>query len=153
MNWGIKVLQTSALPLGYGAVYLSICNMRSFQNRILSKNITWSGIRGSNPLPQPWQGCALPDELIPHKYMTAGRDPEIIWCLRSESNQRHEDFQSSALPTELQRHIPFGVATRMGFEPTTSAVTGRRSNQLNYRAVFAEALVGTTGLEPVTLCL
>ncbi len=26
------------------------------------------------------------------------------WCLRSESNQRHEDFQSSALPTELQRH-------------------------------------------------
>ena len=27
----------------------------------------WSGIRGSNPLPQPWQGCALPDELIPQK--------------------------------------------------------------------------------------
>ncbi len=29
----------------------------------------------------------------------------FFWCLRSESNQRHEDFQSSALPTELQRHI------------------------------------------------
>ncbi len=28
-----------------------------------------------------------------------------IWCLRSESNQRHVDFQSTALPTELQRHI------------------------------------------------
>ena len=27
------------------------------------------------------------------------------WCLRSESNQRHADFQSAALPTELQRHI------------------------------------------------
>ena len=26
------------------------------------------------------------------------------WCLRSESNQRHVDFQSTALPTELQRH-------------------------------------------------
>ena len=25
------------------------------------------------------------------------------WCLRTESNHRHEDFQSSALPTELQR--------------------------------------------------
>ena len=25
------------------------------------------------------------------------------WCLRSESNQRHKDFQSFALPTELQR--------------------------------------------------
>ena len=28
-----------------------------------------------------------------------------IWCLRSESNQRHVDFQSTALPTELQRHM------------------------------------------------
>ena len=28
-----------------------------------------------------------------------------IWCLRSESNQRHADFQSAALPAELQRHI------------------------------------------------
>ena len=25
------------------------------------------------------------------------------WCLRPESNQRHADFQSAALPTELQR--------------------------------------------------
>ena len=27
------------------------------------------------------------------------------WCLRPESNQRHGDFQSPALPTELQRQI------------------------------------------------
>ena len=27
------------------------------------------------------------------------------WCLRSELNQRHADFQSAALPTELQRHM------------------------------------------------
>ena len=27
------------------------------------------------------------------------------WCLRSESNQRHEDFQSPALPTELSGQI------------------------------------------------
>ena len=44
-NWGIKVLQTSALPLGYGAI--------------------WSGKRGSNPPPLPWQGSALPNELFP----------------------------------------------------------------------------------------
>ena len=50
----------------------------------------WSGLRGSNPPPPPWQGGALPNELNPH-----------IWCLRSESNQRHRDFQSLALPTEL----------------------------------------------------
>ena len=51
----------------------------------------WSGLRGSNPPPRPWQGRALPNELNPQ------------WCLRSELNQRHGDFQSPALPTELQR--------------------------------------------------
>ena len=45
---GIMVLQTNALPLGYSA----------------KKN--WSGLRGSNSLPPPWQGGALPDELNPH---------------------------------------------------------------------------------------
>ena len=38
---GIKVLQTSALPLGYAA-------------------IIWSGKRDSNSRPSPWQGDALP---------------------------------------------------------------------------------------------
>ena len=29
----------------------------------------------------------------------------IMWCPEAESNHRHEDFQSSALPTELSGHI------------------------------------------------
>ena len=62
----------------------------------------WSGQRGSNSLPPPWQGGALPDELNPQ-----------IWCFRTESNHRHEDFQSSALPTELQRQI---INWRPGWE-------------------------------------
>ena len=37
---GVKVLQTSALPLGYGAI--------------------WSGRRDSNSRRSPWQGDALP---------------------------------------------------------------------------------------------
>ena len=79
----------------------------------------WSGRRGSNSLPPPWQGGALPDELHPQ-----------LWCLRTESNHRHGDFQSPALPTELQRHNTHRhncsgeLATRMGLEPTTSSVTG-----------------------------
>ena len=48
------------------------------------------------------------------------------------------------------RYCSLMMATRKGFEPSTSGVTGRRSNQLNY---LAEYVVGTTGLEPVTLCL
>ncbi len=106
LNRGIKLLQSSALPLGYGAVISA-----EFQH-------FWSGLRDLNSLPPPWQGGALPDELNPH------------WCFRTESNHRHGDFQSPALPTELQKHM----ATRNGIEPSTSCVTGRRSNQLNYRA-------------------
>ena len=49
-----------------------------------------------------------------------------IWCLRAESNCRHTDFQSVALPTELPRQV---VATPIGFEPTIFAVTGRHVNR------------------------
>ena len=46
------------------------------------------------------------------------------------------------------------VADRTGLEPATSGVTGRHSNQLNYRSVKASPLmVGGTGIEPVTLAL
>ena len=45
------------------------------------------------------------------------------WWFRPESNQRHEDFQSSALPTELRNQM----AVWTGLEPATSAVTGRHS--------------------------
>ena len=44
-------------------------------------------------------------------------------------------------------------ATPTGLEPATSAVTGRRANQLRYRALHIElclvALVTPTGFEPV----
>ena len=112
----------------------------------------WSGLRGSNPPPSPWQGDALPNELNPHigkwsKHNVNSLKPKFlddfcawhskqgktlqvgkvrkalksrlwntlwllrlpIWCLRSESNQRHGDFQSPALPTELQRLIKQGL--------------------------------------------
>ena len=41
-------------------------------------------------------------------------------CPVPESNQRHEDFQSSALPTELTGHLP--LATKMILHENGSCV-------------------------------
>jgi hypothetical protein len=45
----------------------------------------------------------------------------MTWCPEAESNHRHGDFQSPALPTELSGHL----AERVGFEPTVPlSITG-----------------------------
>ena len=55
-----------------------------------------------------------------------------LWSCYPDLNRRPHPYQGCALPTELQQQM----ATRKGLEPSTSGVTGRRSNQLNYRAIF-----------------
>ena len=65
----------------------------------------WSGRRDSNPRPSPWQGDALPTEPLP----LADAPDVVMWCREPESNWRHRDFQSRALPTELSRHASGGV--------------------------------------------
>ena len=55
------------------------------------------------------------------------------------------------------------MAQRTGLEPATPGVTGRYSNQLNYRCkvvlkfnIFIKKtsiMVGGNGLEPLTLCV
>ncbi len=61
LNWCVAVLQTAALPLGYGTI--------------------WSGLRGSNSLPPPWQGGALPDELNPQKNRTYSLTALPLSCI------------------------------------------------------------------------
>ena len=51
------------------------------------------------------------------------------WWLRVESNHRHRDFQSLALPTELQSQL----AVSTGIEPAIFCVTGRRGNHCTTR--------------------
>ena len=45
------------------------------------------------------------------------------------------------------------MADRTGLEPATSGVTGRHSNQLNYRSLELFVLVGAEGIEPPTFAL
>ncbi len=71
----------------------------------------------------------------------------VSW-LRPASIRGPNDFQSFALPTELQSLTRFSsrlienplsrvadLAILTGLEPATSAVTGRRANQLRYRTL------------------
>ena len=69
----------------------------------------WSGLRGSNSLPPPWQGGALPDELKPQNGA-------------SDRNRTNDTGIFSPLLYQLSyRGI---MATRMRLELTTSSVTG-----------------------------
>ena len=84
------------------------------------------------------------------------QNPKILgafWSCWADSNRRPHPYQGCALPTELQQQM----ATRKGLEPSTSGVTGRRSNQLNYRAIhfiyrkqiaLLFVLAGAEGIEP-----
>ena len=87
LNWRIRVLQTRVLPLGYGTIYKNR-NAKAFLFYLIGAG----------------------DEART-RYLHLGKvalyrmSYTRIWCLRSELNQRHADFQSAALPTELQRHI------------------------------------------------
>ncbi len=81
MNRGIADLQSTALPLGYGAV--GAANEARTRYLHLGKVALYQMSYGRIILKYIFQN----------------------WCLGSESNQRHADFQSAALPAELPRHF------------------------------------------------
>ena len=61
-------------------------------------------VMGIEPTYLAWKASVLP--LNYTCVMTASLCGQ---CPKSESNQRHEDFQSSALPTELSGHLSMGT--------------------------------------------
>ena len=91
---GVELLQSSALPLGYVALWIT--------GAILCSCYHLSGAGDE----------ARTRYLHLGKVALYQMSYTRKWCLRSESNQRHGDFQSPALPTELQRHISFVIHKR-----------------------------------------
>ena len=85
--------------------------------------VKWSGRRGSNSLPPPWQGGALPDELRP-----------LIQSRRTLS------------------HSPGGASGRNRTNDTWIFSPLLYQLSYRGKCAF-DVLVGTTGLEPVTPCL
>ena len=81
---GMWILQTLALPLGYGA------------------KGKWSGRRDSDSRHPPWQGGTLP---LSYYRILRRKGQRRNKCRGAESNHRHGDFQSPALPSELPRHV------------------------------------------------
>ncbi len=59
-----------------------------------------------------------------------------IWWVVQGSNLRPSPCKGDALPAELTTQGK--VAERTGLEPATPGVTGRYSNQLNYRSALIQ---------------
>ena len=102
MNRGIADLQSAALPLGYDA--LSVC-------RLLITQTANAFFGAGNETRTRYLHLGK----VALYRMSYARK----WCLRSELNQRHADFQSAALPTELQRHVLINMVGTTGLEPVT----------------------------------
>ena len=113
MNRRIKDLQSSALPLGYGAI---MERKTGFEPATLALA----------------RRCST-TELFPQ--VKCGENLHIIskWWLKPDSNWRHADFQSAALPTELPSHK---MAELTGVEPAVSCVTGRHVRPLHHSSTF-----------------
>ena len=98
---------------------------------------------GIEPTTSAWKA-----EVLPLNYTR-------IWWVWTESNRRHLELQSNALPTELQTLIYFMYLKKMavptGIEPAISCVTGRHVNRYTTGlcTLFAEEkMEEVEGFEP-----
>ena len=65
----ISDIKTKKADLSKGRPEYNCTTSGCFKSKVsISADLIWSGRRGSNSRPQPWQGCALPTELLPRVF-------------------------------------------------------------------------------------
>ena len=78
---------------------------------------------------------------------------KMIEWFRTESNCRHMELQSIALPTELLNHNKYIVmAVSTGIEPAISCVTGRRVNRYTTGPFIKRRKRDSNPREPLSSC-
>ena len=81
----------------------------------------WSGRRGSNSRPQPWQGCALPTELLPRVFpLTDCKGTHFFFTsklFRKNFQKKCKNLHFSVFLLELTRRNAF-IILKCGAEIT-----------------------------------
>ena len=81
----------------------------------------WGCIRHYPPPPPTQEDCRFIWYFLTQ---LAHKGDFTEWCPEAESNHRHKDFQSFALPTELSGHHSFRIRYREG-TPFVNRALGR----------------------------
>ena len=102
----------------------------------------WSGRRVSNSRPQPWQGCALPTELLPH--FRVQRRMRIV-RLFSDLSRASRKISASPPSSSGRRSVLMCLASGFGNASSTEDEWSQRRGSNPY------ALVGRRILSPLRL--
>ena len=93
-SYPFQTLINTKRETGVGPATFSLARRRSTTEPLAQKRMV-----GIEPAQSAWKA-----EVLPLNYIRK----IVLPCPEPESNQRHEDFQSSALPTELSGHLEVG---------------------------------------------
>ena len=90
---------------------------------IWMSDLFWSGLRGSNSLPPPWQGGALPDELSP-------RNKEYSSRRTTPCQEKTEDFLKNFCPQPAASAVPSSGKRRVFSGTSVPSPPSKRNSRM-----------------------